>query len=179
MINFTIRQETEADYLITEQVIQNVFETAEMTDYNEHHLVAKLRKSDAFIPTFSLVAIHPATNEILGHILLTKISIQNGEQNHESLALAPVSVLPEHQQKGIGQTLVHAAIQAAKNAGHQSIIVLGHPSYYPRFGFKPSNHWNIQAPFDVPVEALMALELQDDALKEVSGTIVYSKAFFE
>ncbi len=178
-MNFTIRQEVEADYLITEQVIQKAFETAEMTDYNEHHLVARLRKSDAFIPEFSLVAIDPKTDAIIGHILLTKISIQGENQTHESLALAPVSVLPEQQQKGIGQALIQAAIQAAQNAGHQSIIVLGHASYYPKFGFKPTTNWNIQAPFDVPVEALMALELQDDALKEVSGTIVYSKAFFE
>lgn len=178
-MKFTIRQEIEADYLITEQVIKKAFETAEMTDHNEHHLVARLRKSDAFIPPFSLVATHSATNEILGHILLTKISIQDENQNHDSLALAPVSVLPEYQQNGIGQGLIKAAIEAAKNAGHQSVIVLGHPAYYPKFGFKPSTHWNIKTPFEVPEEALMALELQDGALKDVSGIIVYSQAFFE
>lgn len=137
-MKFIIKEEIEANYLLTEEVIRKAFEKAEMTDHNEHHLVAKLRTTNAFIPELSLVAVHCQTDQIIGHILLTKIHIVNGDQKQPSLA--PVSVLPEFQQQGIGKALIEEAIQVAKETGHKSIIVLGHPSYYPKFGFKKANN---------------------------------------
>jgi predicted N-acetyltransferase YhbS len=95
------------------------------------------------------------------------------------LALAPVSVVPEHQNKGIGSALISESLKIAKEIGFKSVIVLGHDKYYPRFGFKPASTWGIKAPFDVPDEFFMALELGDGALEDISGTVVYSKEFFE
>ena len=175
-MNLTIRQEKSEDYQTTENVVKKAFANMEFSDQKEHELVSRIRKSDAFIPELSLVAID---TEIIGHILLSKIKIMNDNQFEESLALAPVSVLPEYQNKGIGKLLIHEALKKAKELGHKSVIVLGHPEYYPRFGFKEASIWGIKAPFDVPNETFMALELTENALHNVSGVVEYSTAFFE
>ncbi|HEM3634022.1 TPA: GNAT family N-acetyltransferase [Streptococcus agalactiae] len=176
-MNIIIRQETEKDYKLSETVVEKAFKNAEHTDHKEHLLVAKLRKSDAFIPELSLVA--ELDGEIVGHIMLTKLLIENEGSKYDSLALAPVSVVPEHQNKGIGSELISESLKIAKELGFKSVIVLGHDKYYPRFGFKPASTWGIKAPFDVPDEAFMALELEDGSLEDISGTVVYSKEFSE
>lgn len=177
-MTYNIRQEQQSDYEMTETVVEAAFATAEQSDQREHHLVSRLRTSDAFMPELSLVAVNG--NEIIGHILLSKISIVRKDgQKVKSLALAPVSVLPNEQNKGVGKALIEKSLEKAKELGHQSVIVLGHPAYYPKFGFKKSSLWQINAPFEVPEEALMALELQKGALDHVSGVIEYSSAFFE
>ena len=96
-MNITIRQEQARVYKITEKVIKSAFANMEFSDKTEHELVPRIRKSDAFIPELSLVAIN---EEFVGHILLSKIKIVNDNQFEESLALVPVSVLPEYQNKG-------------------------------------------------------------------------------
>ncbi len=96
----------------------------------------------------------------------------------KSLALAPVSVLPEYQNKGIGKDLIHKALEQAKELGHQSIVVLGHPEYYPKFGFEKASQWGIEASFEVPDEAFMAIELYKNSLENVSGIVEYSSVFF-
>ena len=176
-MNIIIRQETEKDYKLSETVVEKAFKNAEHTDHKEHLLVAKLRKGGAFIPELSLVA--ELDGEIVGHIMLTKLLIENEGSKYDSLALAPVSVVPEHQNKGIGSALISESLKIAKEIGFKSVIVLGHNKYYPRFGFKPASTWGIKAPFDVPDEFFMALELGDGALEDISGTVVYSKEFFE
>lgn len=176
-MNIIIRQETEKDYKLSETVVEKAFKNAEHTDHKEHLLVAKLRKSDAFIPELSLVA--ELDGEIVGHIMLTKLLIENEGSKYDSLALAPISVVPEHQNKGIGSELISESLKIAKELGFKSVIVLGHDKYYPRFGFKPASTWGIKAPFDVPDEAFMALELEDGSLEDISGTVVYSKEFSE
>ena len=103
----------------------------------------------------------------MGHILLSKIKISEAE----SLALAPVSVLPEYQNIGVGGLLITEALKDAKELGYNSVVVLGHPEYYPKFGFKKASLWGIKAPFDVPDEAFMAIELSGNALSEVSGLL--------
>ncbi|MFA5471249.1 MAG: N-acetyltransferase [Acholeplasmataceae bacterium] len=91
--------------------------------------------------------------------------------------MAPVSVLPEYQNKGIGSKLILQGLKISKEMGFESIIVLGHDKYYPRFGFCPASKWGIKAPFNVPNESFMALELEDGSLERVTGTVVYSKDF--
>lgn len=175
-MNITIRQERSKDYKVTEEVVQSAFANMELSDKNEHELVSRIRKSDAFIPELSLVAID---NEIVGHILLSKIKILNDIQIVESLALAPISVLPEYQNKGIGGHLILEALKRAKKLEYESVVVLGHPEYYPKFGFKKASLWGIKAPFEVPEEVFLALELRENALNNVSGVVKYSNAFFE
>lgn len=176
-MNINIRQEIEKDYKISEFVVERAFKDEKYSDHKEQFLVAKLRKSDGFIPELSLVA--ELGGEIIAHIMLTKIFIENGEKKYESLALAPVSVLPEYQNKGIGSKLIIESLRIAKEIGFKSVIVLGHDKYYPRFGFKRASIWGIKALFDVSDEFFMALELENESLSGVTGTVVYGKEFFE
>lgn len=111
--------------------------------------------------------------------MLTKLYIENDENKYDSLALAPVSVLPEYQNKGIGSKLIRESLNIAKELGFKSVIALGHDKYYPRFGFKPASTWGIKASFPVPDEAFMALELEVGGLDGVTETVIYSKELFE
>ncbi|MFT9847097.1 GNAT family N-acetyltransferase [Aneurinibacillus sp. REN35] len=166
-MNIHIKQETPADYKTTEKVIKSAFASMEFSDKKEHELVSRIRKTDAFIPQLSLVAINRDNKKIVGHILLSKIKIVNDTEIVESLALAPVSVLPDYQHKGIGRLLILEALQKAKELRYNSVIVLGHPEYYPKFGFNKASLWGIEAPFEVPEESFMAVELHDHALSHV------------
>ncbi|NIK76649.1 putative N-acetyltransferase YhbS [Paenibacillus castaneae] len=180
-MEITIRQERFDDYKTTEEVVKNAFANMEFSDQAEHELVSRIRKSDTFIPELSLVAITKDSDstEIVGHILLSTIKIINDNQSAESLALAPVSVLPHYQRKGIGRLLILEALRIAKELGYHSVVVLGHPQYYPKFGFKRASSWGIRAPFDVTDDVFMALELQENSLDKVSGVVEYPSVFFE
>lgn len=170
-MNIKIRQETPNDF-------NAVFEVNKLAfgQDNEAKLVELLRQSNAFVPELSLVAA--IDNKIIGHILFSKIIIVDDNHNEfESLALAPMAVIPEFQQKGIGGQLIKAGLHRAKELRYQSVIVLGHEHYYPKFGFVPADKWNIKAPFDVPANVFMGIELVTDGLKDVSGTVKYPKAF--
>lgn len=167
-----LRQETKDD-------LKEVFELNHIAfgQENEAKLVEALRKSQtAFIPELSIVATD--NNKIVGHILFTKIGIKDEEGKlNESLGLAPMAVRPEFQKSGIGGQLIRKGFEVAKELGFKSVIVLGHEHYYPKFGFQPADKWKIKAPFEVPANVFMAIELTPDGLKDVSGTVVYPKEF--
>lgn len=175
-MNVTIRQERTADYKIVYNLIKLAFKNEEVSDNNEQLIVEKLRNSATFIPEFSLVA--EFNNEIVGHILLTKIIIKNNKQHFISLALAPVSVLPKHQHKGIGGQLIEKAHQIAKNSGYKSIIVLGHETYYPKFGYQQAHKFGIKFPFNAPKENCMVIELTKNGLQGITGMVEYPKEFY-
>lgn len=176
-MNIIIKQEQVKDYKITENVVKCAFANAEHSDKNEHNLVCRIRNSNVFIPELSLVAMD--NERIVGHILFSKVKIKNEDQVVESLALAPVSVLPEYQNQGVGKLLISKALQKAKELSFNSVVVLGHPEYYPKFGFKKASTWGIKAPFEVPDEAFMAMELGENTLDKVSGVVEYPSVFFE
>lgn len=176
-MNITIRQETKKDHQTTEDIVKKAFADAEYSDHKEQFLVNKLRRSKVFVPELSLVS--ETDGKTVGHIMLTLLIVENDEREYESLALAPVSVLPEYQNKGIGSRMINEGLRIAKEMGFKSVIVLGHKEYYPRFGFRPASRWDIKAPFDVPDESFMALELETGSLAEVTGTVVYPHEFFE
>lgn len=172
-MSIIIREENNKDFNEIYEVIRLAFMNAEHTEHNEHNLVNKLRDSEAFVKGLSLVA--EDNDKIVGHIMLTKINIGN----NESLALAPLSVLPSCQKNGIGSKLILESHKRAKELGYNSVVVLGHSDYYPRFGYEPASKWGIKAPFEVQDENFMAIELVKDGLKDVSGTVNYAKEFFE
>lgn len=94
------------------------------------------------------------------HILFSRIFIRrSNDELIESLALAPVSAHPDFQGQGIGAALIKEGHKLAKEKGFTSIILLGHATYYPKFGYKAASHWRIKAPFEVPDEVFMELEL--------------------
>lgn len=176
-MNIFIREEQKQDYKTVEHVIKEAFANVSISDQTEHELVSNIRNSDAYIRELSLVAIDKDTGQIVGHILYSKIAIINEEHSIESLALAPVSVTLTYQNKGVGKLLIEESLRIASKLGYESVIVLGHPNYYPKFGFQKASRWGIKAPFQVPDEVFMALELKKDSLKNVSGVVKYSKAF--
>ncbi|MGK6353552.1 GNAT family N-acetyltransferase [Parapedobacter sp. DT-150] len=170
--SITIRKERNEDGKAVRDVTRLAFGQDE-----EAKLVDRLRKNkQAFVPKLSLVAaIGP---EIVGHICFTKIRIvNNGNKAFTSLALAPVSVAPDFQNRGIGGMLIKHGLEVARKLGYTSVIVLGHEHYYPRFGFSPAKKWGIKAPFDVPENVFMAIELVEGGLAGISGTVSYPEEF--
>jgi len=168
-----IRQEGKSDFKEVYKINELSFE-----EEGEAKLVELLRNSSVFVPELSLVAI--IEDNIVGHILFTKIKIVDSNQNEfESLALAPMAVLPKCQKKGIGGKLINKGLEIATKLNFKSVIVLGHEHYYPKFGFVPTTKWKIKAPYDVPSNAFMGLELVVDGLKDISGIVQYPKEFDE
>ena len=176
-MELSIRQEEKHDYAVVRELIKSAFETMDFSDHKEQDLVQRLRKSSAFIPAFSLVA--EQDDIIVGHILLTKIRIVSNRETSETLALAPVSVLPTFQGLGIGGELIKKAHSVAAQLGYKLIALLGHSDYYPRFGYVRASKYGIQFPFDAPDENCMMIELVERGLAGVSGTLQYPKEFFE
>jgi len=166
-----IRQEQKSDH-------KKVYEINKMAfnQENESMLIDKIRAGDSFIPELSLVA--ELEGEIVGHILFSKIKIL-GKDEYESLALGPMAVVPKHQKQGIGGKLITTGLEIAKKLGFESVIVVGHKDYYPKFGFKRASLWGIKCPFEVPDEAFMAIELVENSLKNKAGTVQYPKEFME
>lgn len=148
-----------------------------MSDHKEQFLVERLRKSRTFVPELSIVA--EVGEKIVGHILLTKIKIKHGQSEFDSLALAPVSVLPGYQGKGVGKRLIEQAHKEARRLGYKSIVLLGHEKYYPRFGYLQADKFGIELPFEAPKENCMAVELEKGGLNGVRGKVEYPKEFYE
>ncbi|MDY7092713.1 MAG: N-acetyltransferase [Acidobacteriota bacterium] len=164
-----IRPEEPTDHRAVREIHTATFETPA-----EARLVEALRERTK--PLVSLVAVEG--DEVLGHILFSPVSLP--ELPHlELMGLAPMAVAPGHQRRGIGSALVREGLEACRRLGAGAVVVLGHPDYYPRFGFEPSVRFGIGCEYDVPPEVFMALELQPEILRNVSGTVQYHQAFRE
>lgn len=166
-----IRAARKTDFTEIYQLNKDAFEQAD-----EAKLVNLLRDSDAYIPELSLVAV--SDNQIVGYILFTRIKILSPNKcEFNSLALAPMAVKPEFQKQGIGGKLIRYGLDKARDLGFKSVIVLGHENYYPKFGFLPASNWKITTAFEVPENALMAIELVPNGLKNIKGIVKYAKEF--
>lgn len=165
-----IRQERLEDYDEVYHVVKVAFESTKHSDGNEQDLAVELRKSKAFIPELSLVAVEDG--KIVGQILFTKAVVQGGEV----LALAPLSVLPDYQNRGIGLSLMKEGHSIAHKLGYEYSVVLGHSKYYPKAGYIPASEYGIKAPFEVDDESFMALNF-NGSQKKLNGVIEYDRAF--
>lgn len=141
----------------------------------ESCLVEALRARSAFIPRLSLVAVDESG--VLGHILFTQLTVKDARLARAALALAPLAVRPAFQKRGIGSALVRRGLQDAREMGHRVVIVLGHPNYYPRFGFQPAQPLGIHPPFEARVDAFLVLGLQPGALDGFRGNVEYPAEF--
>jgi len=166
----TIRQEKPEDIPLIHSVLEQAFKRDA-----EAKLADKLRLACA--EHLSLVADDNGT--IVGHILFTPVLIKNGAEVR-GMGLAPMAVLPSRQRRGIGSLLVKSGLQILQERGCPFVIVLGHPDYYPRFGFQPTSGFNIKSQWDgVPDEAFMILVMDSKALENVSGIATFQDEFNE
>lgn len=170
-----LRQEKPSDFKAVFDLIEKAFRAEKFSDHKEQFLVERLRQSAAFIPELSIVA--ETEGKLVGHVLFTKLKIKNDENEFESLALAPVSVLPANQRQGIGGKLIEYGHILAKKLGFSSIVLLGHEDYYPRFGYERADKYGISLPFEVPKENCMVKVLTKKGLEAVSGMVEYPEEF--
>ena len=165
-MNIRIRQEESTELPAICKLIEAAFADMQESDHQEHHLVEKLHKSDTYIPELSLVA-KTDQEDIVGYILLTKVEIVSESEVHTSLAVAPLAVLPEYQNRGIGGMLLKEAHKRTAALGYGTAVLLGHKDYYLRFGYRQAADYGITFPFDVPSGYCQVIELIPDALKSI------------
>jgi len=138
----------------------------------EAAVVDKLRTSCKGYLAF--VAVEDGT--VVGHILFTPVTVDGS--NVVGMGLAPMAVLPSHQRKGIGSQLVRHGLEHLRQSGCPFVIVLGHPEYYPRFGFEVASRYRLRCQWEgVPDEAFMVAVLDDDALPKAGGVARYRGEF--
>jgi putative acetyltransferase len=162
-----VRPETSADLDTIRQVNRVAF-----GQDDEARLVDALR--DGGHVRVSLVA--ERAGEVVGHILFSDLPILTGDGMVAALALAPLAVLPEFQNQGIGSALVRSGLDVCRQQGHNRVVVLGHPHFYPRFGFSPKLAAHLESPFSGK-DSFMALELMPGALDGVRGRVRYPPPF--
>ena len=114
-------------------------------------------------------------SEVVGHILFSDLPIVTPGGVVPTLSLAPMAVVPSHQRREIGSLLVREGLRACREAGHRVVVVLGHPEFYPRFGFSAKLTKWLRSPFSGP--AFMAVELVPGALEGIEGEVCYTPPF--
>lgn len=169
-MTLTIRQEQAADYPAVHELVEDAFRHAEHTDHDEQNLVNRLRETADFIPELALVA--ELDGRLAGHIMFSTVRV--GEAT--ALCLAPVSVSPDCQGKGVGSALIREGHRRAAALGHTVVILVGHEQYYPRFDYVPAGPFGLQCPFPVPAANFMVCFL-DDTPRRLDGVVAFSRAF--
>ncbi|MFF1903555.1 GNAT family N-acetyltransferase [Kitasatospora sp. NPDC058218] len=160
------RVETDADVPAVQALTRAAFGRPMEAD-----VLAALRTDEGWIDGLSLVSTDPAGTPV-GHVVLSRAFVGDVP----ALAMGPVSVHPDHQRRGAGSAAVLAALDAARSMGERFVVLLGHPSYYPRFGFVRASAHGLVLTVDAPDEAWMALSL--DARHPLpSGTVRWAAAF--
>lgn len=161
-----VRTETTADYPAVRDVNRLAF-----GGEDEARLVDALRVGGHVRTSF----VAEEDGRLVGHILFSDLPIVTLYGTVEALALAPLAVVPSHQRRGIGSMLVGEGLQACRDAGHRVVVVLGHPEFYPRFGFSAKMAEPLRSPYSGP--AFMAVELVPGALRGIEGEVRYPPPF--
>ena len=168
-MNATIRAEAPRDIEAIHRVNVAAFGQEE-----EARLVDALR--DAGVLTVSLVAI--ADGAVVGHIAFSPVTVTRADgSSREGIGLAPMAVRPDAQRRGVGARMITEGLARLRAAGHRFCVVLGHPEYYPGFGFAPASRYGLRWEHPCPDEAFMALALTPDGLDGVEGVVRYHAAF--
>jgi len=148
------------------------------------HAAAFERDAEAEI-ALGLVAREPAcislvaarADVVVGHVLFSPVRVDGRRFARAPMALGPLAVAPEAQRDGIGSALSRAGIEACRKIGAPFVVVLGHPPYYPRFGFAPAARFGLTFADLPPLDAFMALELAPGALANAGGAVRYAPEF--
>ncbi|MGB3491263.1 MAG: N-acetyltransferase [Elainellaceae cyanobacterium] len=163
-----IRQEQPEDYEAIAQVHEQAF-----CGHNEAELVNAIRMSDRFIPELSLVAEWEGV--VVGHLIISYADLV-GKDTYKLPILAPMGVVPEMQNRAVGSSLMRKAVAIADARGESLINLLGHPQFYPRFGFKRASLYGIEPPFAFPDEAFM-VRILSQYQSHLRGKLMYPPAF--
>ena len=142
---------------------------------NESKLVDKLRNRGVLV--ISLIAVQGG--EVVGHIAFSPVVVESETSGFMAIALGPIAVLPAHQRKGIGSQLVRFGLEECQRLGHEIVFLVGHPDYYPRFGFLLAKPAGLDCEFEVTEDAWMILELRKGALAGRRGIAKFEPEFKE
>lgn len=170
-MHILIRKEQPADINAIYAVEHDAFGQPDEAD-----LVNRLRDQDAV--WLSQVAV--LDGKIVGHALYSMVTVTNGDTIREFPALAPLAVVTSHQKQGIGSQLMEAGLQVARDTGYGLMFLIGHPSYYPRFGFQPALPLGFTSDYvqnDAHHEHFMVAVLDDSLRNMVRGHVRYHPTF--
>jgi putative acetyltransferase len=162
-----IRPETEADRSAIRAVNEAAFKTSIEAD-----IIEALRAR----PTEVLSLVADSDDAAVGHILFSQVTLAD-HPKLKLFGLGPMAVVPRFQRSGVGSALVREGLAQCRQRGVDAVVVLGHPEYYPRFGFVPASRHAIRSEYDVPENVFMIVELKPRALDGVSGLVRYDEAF--
>ncbi|MBE5930556.1 MAG: N-acetyltransferase [Lachnospiraceae bacterium] len=171
-----VREEEKKDYRRVEEITRAAFSYPGRIERGgigcpyEHWMVNELRKRDGILP-LSLVAVNQSdeTEELVGHIICSKAEVRTEKGVTPVINMGPISVLPEHQRKGVGKALIYAMIEKAKKLGYGAILFFGRPEYYPQFGFKEASEFGVADAEGYNYPSFMGMELIPGYLKEANG----------
>ena len=172
-LRFLTREESPSDYETVFAIHSAAFDSD-----TESRLVDTVR-ADAK-PIVSLVAVEGeerATGEVIGHILVSPVTIEHGPKDLDFMALGPMAVRPDFQRQGVGARLVLHALEACRELGAAAVFVRGHPDYYPRLGFEPVSSLGLYFAEPTTERPFFALELKANALTDCAGEVKYHPGF--
>lgn len=168
MGQFQVRAELPGDEVAIARVNDAAFNQAD-----ESRIIEAIRQAGH--SNISLVAL--GGSEVVGHILFTPVVVESVESGARVMGLGPMSVLPALQRQGIGSRLVQEGLGECARTGCQAVVVVGHPEFYPRFGFRPASPYGLRCEYSVPDDVFMALELVPGVLAGCSGLVRYLSEF--
>jgi putative acetyltransferase len=163
----TIRPEASADHGAIATITERAFGRPV-----EARMIEDVRESDGYVPELSMVA--EENGELVGHVLLSYVGLEDGRR---LLALGPIAVRPDRQGKGIGGSLVRAGLAAADERGEPLVLLLGHPTYYPRFGFTSASAMGLFPPDPGMLDAAWMVYPLRAYTPDLRGRVVFPPAF--
>jgi predicted N-acetyltransferase YhbS len=174
-MNVEIRRAVQSDFQGISDLAMSAFGIAEGPEIVQ--LIGDLSADVTAQPVLSLVAV--INESVVGHVLFSAVRLEPPGQNISATILAPLAVRPDFQSQGIGGQLISEGLRQLSGSGVDLVFVLGHPGYYPRFGFSAAGIKGFQAPYPIPpknAEAWMVLELRPGIIGITSGQVICADA---
>lgn len=181
-MNIKLRLEQQADFRRVEEITRIAFSYPGRVERGgigcpfEHWMVNELRHRDGYTDLSIVATIN---EEIVGHIICSKAEVRCDNKVLPVLNIGPISVLPEHQRKGIGKALIYEMIDRARQLGHGAILFWGRPEYYPQFGFVAASGYGITDADGHSSPAFFAMELIDGYLADAKGGKYYESDIYD
>jgi putative acetyltransferase len=171
-MNFAIRPETPTDHSNIDDLFMSCFQRD-----NETQIVSQIRSKSSYINELALLAL--AENKIVGYVLFSKVNIIGAENTlFPTVAIAPLAILPTYKDSGLEEELIKHGLKEATKLGHKLMIVSGDPIFYYELGFTLAEDADILAPFHSANDELMVLEIAENGLAPVSGTVNFPEEFY-